>query len=246
MKSFEDHADDLVFGEAKVPPTDVNTVEAQGQFNLIEMAVGGSYENIGGRSFWIDVPVAKEIARRVVNSLHPQVTQIRFVCTSLLNSLAKDGLIVDHSDEKELIKGLLSSTGVSSTAADQTERDAHWIQLAQVTALGIRRELAKGGEPRLSQSELTDIILDAIKVSHASPSLIQPEASEEETATLITAGIHEKYAGALLPKDITWHEWKGIESIILAAIRKAKAAPVGQVHEGQNPSSKDDWIDARC
>lgn len=85
-----------------------DSVEVSGQKMLIEKAVGGSYENIGGRSFWIDGPVAREITRRVENALQPCSARIVSVCESLLNKLAKDGLIIDHSDEKELIKGLLS------------------------------------------------------------------------------------------------------------------------------------------
>ena len=36
---------------------------------LIECAVGGSYEMLDGRIFWIDRPVAQEIARRAAQAI---------------------------------------------------------------------------------------------------------------------------------------------------------------------------------
>lgn len=36
---------------------------------VVEKAVGGEYRMPDGRAFWIDAPVAREIARRVVAAL---------------------------------------------------------------------------------------------------------------------------------------------------------------------------------
>lgn len=53
----------------------------------------------------------------------------------------------------------------ATEASDETPRV--WKMIAQVTALGIRKDLlAKFGHPGFSQTELTDIILDAIRNSH--------------------------------------------------------------------------------
>lgn len=50
----------------------------------------------------------RKVCEIVEGALNRQSLRVHGVCAALLAKLSKDGLIVDHSDEKELIKELLS------------------------------------------------------------------------------------------------------------------------------------------
>ena len=64
--------------------------------------------------------------------------------------------------------------------------------------------------------------LTAVKPSTAPTAEALVEVAREATCRL-----HEKLHGALLPQDITWHEWQTIEQAFLAAL-KSVAPPAGQ------------------
>lgn len=52
--------------------------------------------------------------RETLANVEARKANVVRVCEALLGKLSRDGLIIDHSDEKELIKELLSEHGVSS------------------------------------------------------------------------------------------------------------------------------------
>lgn len=100
----------------------------------IETAIGGAYEMPDGRSFWIDAPVAREMARRVLAALAstPQPAAAETVERAVAAERERCAVIAD-----EMRNRFGSPTGDAYTCG-------LWDQSVRIAAA--IRQSAKGGE----------------------------------------------------------------------------------------------------